>query len=75
MESDGSRQSQMLVAERTVQIPPAEEAQEQPRVRTPAGLQSLQDELLELRAQLEGLQLELPDVGADAYNGNGADPA
>ena len=71
---DGSRQSQMLVAERMVQIPPADEAQGDPLPRIPAGLKSLQDELLELRAQLEGLQLELPDVGADAYNGNGADP-
>ena len=62
---DGSRQSQMLVAEPMVQIPPAEEAQEQPRARTPAALQSLEDELLELRTQLEGLELELPDVGAD----------
>ena len=61
-EEDGSRQSQMVVAERTVQIPPAEEVHEKPRVRTSAALQSLQDELFELRAQLEGLQLELPDV-------------
>ena len=62
---DGSRQSEMLVAERMVQIPAVEEVQEQPPARTPAALQSLEDELLELRAQLEGLQLELPDVGAD----------
>ena len=69
-EEAGSRQSQVaVVAERTVQIPTAEEVHEKPRVRSPAALQSLQDELFELRAQLEGLQLELPDVN----QGNGAD--
>ena len=68
-EEAGSRQPQVVVAERTVQIPSAEQVDEKPRVRTPAALQSLQDELFELRAQLEGLQLELPDVN----QGNGAD--
>ncbi len=68
-EEAGSRQSQVVVAERTVQIPSTEEVHEKPRVRTPAALQSLQDELFELRAQLEGLQLELPDVN----QGNGAE--
>jgi ribosomal protein L29 len=52
-----------------VQIPSSEEVHEKPRVRTSSGLQSLQNELFELRAQLEGLQLELPDVN----QGNGAD--
>ena len=41
---------------------PAEEVHEKLRVRSPAALQSLQDELFELRAQFEGFQLELPDV-------------
>jgi capsular exopolysaccharide synthesis family protein len=65
-EASTHRRQQMLVAERTVQSPPAQEAQEQApersRPRTPDALQSLQDELVELRAQLEGLQLELPDI-------------
>ena len=72
---DGSRQSQTVVAERMVQIPTVEEAQEQPRPRNSAALQSLQDELFELRSQLEGLQLELPDIGADPHKGNGAEHA
>ena len=60
-ETSSHRQLQMLAAERTVQIPPAE-AQGELRQRISPAVQSLQDELGELRAQLEGLQLELPEL-------------
>jgi non-specific protein-tyrosine kinase len=70
-EDAGSGPSQVLVVERTAHIKYTEEVHDDPRARTPGTLQTLHDELFELRAQLEGLQLELPD----ANQGNGADHA
>jgi capsular exopolysaccharide synthesis family protein len=71
---DAFVETESLDEDPPVQIPPREERPEQPRRRTLEPLQSLQDELVELRAQLEGLQLELPDIAASGLDRSSADP-